>query len=196
MNKAKCESILEQLKARAEWSEDYYTSNTDNPVAEYVDSIGYSGELLHMVEDSLMRLDRQGEITEEQVKYLQNIIKTHSRNEASRLIRELCTLDFEDSYYRRDRELCSMTLGEIEEQIDDIEGADDLTDEERDHIFSEASDFCHITKDMQWMTVDMGYGRWYLQIDEDLLDEAMKKVEKEIPVVKKANLKLISGGVR
>jgi hypothetical protein len=43
------------------------------------------------------------------------------------------------------------------------------------------------------MTIDMGYSRWYLCIDLDLLSEQVKKTP---PAPQKTKLQLISGGLR
>lgn len=198
INEEKLDAIVEQLRAEAEWAENHYTENESNPIAEYVESIGYGGELLHMVEDRI-RDDRELErdISNEEMAYLKAIIKLNKKTAAQK-IREICTLSFDPTYYANSYEVCSMQLGEQEVCIDHIEGLSDLTGDEAAYVIDQVSRFAHLSTYSDgslssYMTVDMGYGRWYLSIDLDLLSDQVKKTP---PAPQKTQLKLLSGGLR
>jgi hypothetical protein len=198
INEEKLDAIVDQLRSEAEWTESYYTENEDNSIAEYVDSVGYGGELLHMVEDRI-RDDRhlERDISEDEMAYLKAIIKLDKKTAAQK-IREICTLSFDPTYYNNRYEVCSMQLGEQEVCIDHIEGLSDLTADEIKYVVDQVSGFAHLdTKSdgslSSYMTIDMGYGRWYLSIDPDLLSDQVKQT---LPAPQKTQLKLISGGLR
>lgn len=198
INEEKLDAIVDQLRAEAEWTESHYTEDESNPIAEYVDLIGYGGEMMHMVEDRI-RDDRhlERDITEDEMAYLKAIIKLDKKTAAQK-IREICTLSFEDSYGAISYEVCSMQLGEQEVCIDHIEGLSDLTADEIKYVIDQVSGFAHLSTHSDgslssYMTVDMGYGRWYLSIDLDLLSDQVKKTP---PAPQKTQLKLLSGGLR
>jgi len=197
INEEKLDAIVDQLRAEAEFFESYYTEDESNPIAEYVDSIGYGGEMMHMVEDRI-RDDRhlERDISDEEMAHLKAIIKLDQKTAAQK-IREICTLSFEDSYRAISYEVCSVQVREQEVCVDHIEGLSDLTADEIKYVIDQVRRFAHLSTCSDgslssYMTVDMGYGRWYLSIDPDLLSEQVKK----IPVPQKTKLQLISGGLR
>ena len=197
-NEEKLDAIVDQLRAEAEFTESYYTEDESNSIAEYVDSIGYGGEMMHMVEDRI-RDDRhlERDISDEEMAYLKAIIKLDKKTAAQK-IREICTLSFDPSYYSNLYEVCSMRLGEQEVSIEDVEGLSDLTADESKYVIDQVMRFAHLDTNSDgslssYMTVDMGYGRWYLSIDLDLLSDQVKKTP---PAPQKTKLQLISGGLR
>jgi len=197
INEEKLDAIVEQLRAEADWTESYYTKDESNPIAEYVDSIGYGGEMMHMVEDCIRNSrELERDISDEEMAYLKAIIKLDKKTAAQK-IREICTLSFEDSYRAISYEVCSVQVREQEVCIDHIEGLSDLTAEEIKYVIDQVRRFAHLDTNSDgslssYMTVDMGYGRWYLCIDHDLLSDQVKKTP---PVPEKTKLQLISGGL-
>jgi hypothetical protein len=198
INEEKLDAIVDQLRAEAEFTESYYSEDESNSIAEYVDSIGYGGEMMHMVEDRI-RDDRhlERDIADEEMAYLKAIIKLDKKTAAQK-IREICTLSFEDSYRAISYEVCSMKIGEQEVCVDHIEGLSDLTADEIKYVIDQVRRFAHLDTNSDgslssYMTLDMGYGRWYLSIDPDLLSDQVKKTP---PAPEKTKLQLISGGLR
>ena len=129
----KLREIIEMIESQSEWINDYYTSDTDNPVAEYVAGIGYGGELMHQVIDSLESIKRDSRRYErngddrviEVCDYLLAMINKDERAAVDLLVAN-STLDCSD-IYRNSWELCTMTIGEISEQVSD-ELADKLAE--------------------------------------------------------------------
>jgi hypothetical protein len=196
----KLDAIVSEIRSRAEWEEQYYTGDENNHIAEYVDSIGYGGEMLHMVEDRIRDdYDIKRDTTDDEYQYLKSLLKLDQR-EAAEKIRELCTLDFDHTYHSNLYEICSMQLGELEIDISDIDGIKELTLEEIEYVVRQCRDFAHIStyadgSMANYIHIDMSYSRWYLSLDMDKVSEAAEAA-KSAPVTKLTKLKLILGGVR
>jgi hypothetical protein len=186
----KINKIIKQINEVCEWTVDHYENDEGNSVAEFVDSLGYSGEMLHEVEEALTRFDREGELNDEQINFIRNIIKSNKRNVAAEIIRGFCDLNCFDDIRYRDREICSMTIGEQEVELEFIKSIDTLTDEERAYVRKNAN--WYVNEKLTFASVGLDYTRWCLRIDEDKLnDEIINSSTQKMP-----KLKLIVGGVR
>lgn len=174
----KLREIIEMIESQSEWINDYYTSNEDNPVADYVAGIGYGGELMHMVVDSLESIKRDSRRYErngddrviEVCDYLLAMINKDEKSAIDLLVAN-STLEC-SGIHMNYWELCTMTIGEVSEEIID-ELADKLTElspievayVERETGLRDS----HIYEPMD-------YERWVLILDYDaicaLIDES------------------------
>lgn len=161
------DSILSAIEREDEATRDYYTHNEDNPVADYVASIGYGGELLHQVEDSLesIYMRRTGsyrldERTDEICTFFQRLIKSGDRRAAVDALIEVCDLVC-IGIYGDDWELCSMTVGEVESQLSDelIERLNALTPIERAYVERQ------VCIRGEYSYVPCEYDRWVMKLD-------------------------------
>lgn len=171
------DDIVEKINQEIEYMDDYYRSNEDNPVAEYVASFGYGGELLYEVEDRLRTMssdDRYCFMSEDQIEFIEDLIALNRPNSLKvDVLQSFTTLRFIPDFYRRDDELVSMNCGEVEciisdEVINQIEG---LTEDERKEIENRCD--AHVNLSMFAFYLDLNYCRWAMIVDIDRLDQVM-----------------------
>lgn len=171
----KLKEIIAMVESQSEWINEYHTSNEDNFIAEYVASIGYGGELMYQVTDFLESIKHDGQRyvyhdharASEVCDYLLALIESN-KNAAIDLIRQNSTLDCVDIHYRY-WELCSMTIGEIEEQVSDelAEKLAELSPIERAYVERETG----LRGDHIYEPMD--YDRWVLILDYDAICEVI-----------------------
>lgn len=195
----KIEALVDRMRSEVEWCDEYYTSNPDNGTADFVQSVGYGGDLMHQVEDALKRHDLKRQLDDDEYIYLEALVKAyHPNNPNARdivnAIIDITNLCFEPSYWVNDLELCSMRLGEIEHQLDDdlVKDIKALSDEEMDQFVDDANSYASYDKGSNYIYVDHSYSRWYLELDVDKLRDLMKSksVESLVPLVAASAKKL------
>ena len=197
----KIEALVDRMRSEVEFVDDYYTSNEENPIADYVASVGYGGDLMHQVEDAIFhaRYKLEDQLEPDEVDYLKALVKGYHPNnpnarEIVNAIIEITNLCFEPSYWVNDLELCSMTLGEIEHQLDDslVDDLKQLSDEEMDQFVDDANSYASYDKGSNYIYVDHSYSRWYLELDVDKLRDLMKSkpVESFVQLVAASTKKL------
>lgn len=184
--------LIEKIGARVELEceslSDYYLHSEENPVADYVGKIGYGGELLHEVEDRLDSIQREkfrmcydGDPVDEVCDFLRGFIK-RDRRDAVDLLVECSTLECTDIYYGA-WVICSMTIGEVGNEISDELRSllEKLTGEENqicEALFS-------VSKGTRWLYEPLNYNRWVMTLDPDKVMERIK--EKQIGSGRKKN---------
>jgi hypothetical protein len=184
----KIDKLVERLNAEMEWTDDYHTTNEDNPTADYVASIGF-GEMMHQVEDALKRSALQHELEPDEFYYLKSLVNSYHPNKAGskdivNKIIEITNLSFEASYYANDLELCSLNLGEIEHQVDDALADEINTLSDEEYTYFERKIDCSYLKRTKCLYTDHSYSRWYLELNIDLLREKMTPTKMKLEVVK------------
>ena len=179
--KKKIEALVDRMRSEVEWCDEYYTSNEDNPHADYVASVGYGGELMHEVEDALKRHNFKRQLEEDEYMYIEALVngyhpnKHNARAIVNKII-DITNLCFEPSYWANDLELCSMSLGEIEHQLDDdlFNELEALSDDEMEQFIRDVRSYVYYEKGSRFIHVDHGYSRWYLELNVDKLNDLMK----------------------
>lgn len=195
----KIDKLVQRMRDEVEFVDDYYTSNPDNGTADYVQSVGYGGDLMHQVEDALRRSDLQRELEPDELDYIKALVKSyhpnnpHNRDIVNQLI-DITNIQFESSYWVNTLELCSMQLGEIEHQIDDelYKELEALNEVEFKAFCDQVRSYVYYDKLSRYIHVDHGYSRWYLELNIDLLREAMKSkpIESVVQPAAASNKKL------
>lgn len=177
----KIEALVDRMRSEVEWCDDYYTSNEDNHAADYVASVGYGGELMHQVEDALKRHNLKRQLEENEFMYLEALVKGYHPNKDNardivNAIIDITNLCFEPSYRPIDLELCFMSLGEIEHQLDDdlVKDIEALSDDEMNKFVDDANSYAFYKKGSDFIYVDHSYSRWCLELDVDKLRDLMK----------------------
>lgn len=179
----KIEALVDWMRSEVEFVDDYYTSNEENPTADYVASVGHNGELMHKVEDAIFnaRYKLEDQLEPDEVDYLKALVKGyHHNNPKARdivnAIIDITNLCFEPSYWVNDLELCSMQLGKIEHQLDDelYTELEALNEDEFKEFCDQVRSYVHYDKLDRYIYVDHSYSRWYLELDVDKLRDLMK----------------------
>jgi len=177
------EKIIEELERIQLYIDGYYLESEENPVAEFVGSIGYGGELLHEVEDRLRsiktesyRMAYQGDEVDTVCDFILRLIKT-DKGTAIDFIQAHSKLERSDIYYNA-WEICSMTIGEIEDQLEDqlVKRIEKLSKSDRALIDRQ---FCIKGS---WIYQDFNYDRWVKILDHDgalaaIKEENLKRVK-------------------
>jgi hypothetical protein len=109
-------AALAAAEAEREWADDYYNSNEESPLAEYVGSAGYSGEMAHEIADRVR--DNRDEWSPAVCAWiLAQLGRAAHRSTVGDLL-DFTTLASRGIFYGAD-ELCSAAVGECEHQISD-----------------------------------------------------------------------------
>lgn len=188
MNYEKLEKILEMIAANIESAEDYYTSNEINPVAEYVASMGYGGEIFHLIEDSLNHHENYlDDFDPEEIEFLRGILKL-PRAEAVEQLQEITFLRHVNNIRHATNSIYRHDIGEIDHQFNDeiAESLNGLSPEEIDKLIEldgRENRISAITRDgkkeiSNSVYLSMNYEAWVLVVDRKLLKEKMKTKNK------------------
>lgn len=177
----KIEALVDRVRSEVEWCDEFYTTDDNNPHADYVASVGYGGDLMHQVEDALKRHNFKRQLEDDEYMYFEALVKGYHPNKPNardivNKIIDVTNLCFEPSYWANDLELCSMQLGEIEHQLDEslVDDLSKLNDDDMDQFIRDVRSYVHYDKGSSYIYVNHDYSRWYLELDVDKLKDLMK----------------------
>lgn len=168
----KLDTLVGQFNSRAEWLTDYYTSNDENPIADYCTWGWKEGDTSELASRALS--DAWDEDLQAAAEFALSL--GLDKDQLGQLLGETSELHYENSFGRNAGCVFSASIGEIEDQI--CKGESDglceaymaLNAEERDYvnrradcpIKSGSGDWC-----LYIYTHDDGY--WYLKASAETL---------------------------
>jgi len=161
----KLEELKEQFKNHIEQLNEYYTENDDNIYAE---SLFYS--------DTSITLDHLDRETKELVDYF---LEFNPGKDGEKRLKEMSKVEYSDHFYNTN-EICSMTIGEVEDQLPDeiSEQLEELSDEDLEELKRDLD--AYISDSNDFIYLDFGYDRWVLILDEKQIGEAVQDIKNEL----------------
>lgn len=157
---AALETLRAAIESEREWADDYYNTNDESPLAEYVAGAGYGGDMAHEIEDRVR--DNRDQWSDEVCEWITAQLAAPSLGDLLQFT-ELKSAGI----YVTSNELCSAAVGECEHQLSDEIQAQlaALTDEERAAVCELES----VRDDVIYVGDD--YTRWVLTLDVERLEE-------------------------
>ncbi len=185
------QSLADQIDAEAESAEEYARSE-DSSHAEYAQSLGYG--------DGELELDRLEDEVKAKVDELRDILKLDAFR---RVILECSELELGDIYTRAN-EVFSVSIGELESQLEDSLAAKikALSPEDREALRGMTRNGYLGRTCPDCVYVSMDYDRWVMVLNEDALDRRLAGIRKTTakrrprlnPVQMRAQFRLVMGG--
>ena len=181
INESMVDDMVERLNNAAKWVEDYYSSNEDNPVADYL-TWGWEESDRDEIYDRLERdLRSEAPYDKKYERCLDLLEKAlakagDDKGKLAETIIEASDLEYINSIRSVDCEVFSMNIGEIEEQDDDLFSEFmKLTPVEQEEV-SRLADVCFYQdingKYSDYFYLCMDYERWGMICNvERLIDE-------------------------
>ena len=142
------------------WTEEYYTENSDNRYAEYVLSAGYSEHLKDVASKLISRIEEKYYFTDSEMKLVAEYVRKNIKD----IVHCYGSADYY-SCFGDGSELYSISIGEIEDQVEDYIVAliNSLTEEEMEKIYF--GDL-HYSSGSVYTEI---WGGWKLEIDDEAL---------------------------
>ncbi len=152
-------SIIEAYNNEATWADEYYCTNEDSPLAEYVSDWGYGenvsyGDMVKAIDD------------EDCLEVIQKLESKLSQDEIMSLVLENCNVSTSDIYINNN-EIYGCNVGECEHQPNDelLAQYAALTDNEKKQVQENVSE--GYVSDSGWLYIGDDYTRWVSILDVD-----------------------------